>query len=132
MGPRIVAHLEGSGPAKQRLEVVLAVVSGRLSVADACAQLGIGPTRLHELRNELLQSALDSAEPQARGRPAQAVSTEELRIRELEEQVQALKRDLRAAQIRQELDVILPRVVQPGPQAQAGKKKARRGRRHRG
>ncbi len=126
MGPQIVEHLEGSEPAKQRLEVVLGVVSGRISVAEACAQLGIGPTRLHELRNQLLQGALNSADPKVRGRPAQAVSAADLRIRELEQQVQALKRNLRAAQIRQELEVILAHVVHPGPQADAGKKKARR------
>ena len=126
LGPGIVEHLEGSEQAKERLRVVLLAGSGQITVPQAAAQLGIGPTRFHEFRNELLQHALESAEPKTRGRPPEAASAQDLRIRQLEQEVQALKVDLRAAQIRQELEVILPHVVRRGPTAKGGKKKDRR------
>jgi predicted ArsR family transcriptional regulator len=108
------------------LRVVLLAGSGQITVPQAAAQLGIGPTRFHELRNELLQHALESAEPKARGRPAKHDSPAEVRIRQLEQEVQSLKLDLRAAQIRQELEVILPHVVRRGPAVKGGEKKDRR------
>ena len=44
-GPQIAERLEGSPVAKQRLEVILETIAGRLTVPEACQQLGIGESR---------------------------------------------------------------------------------------
>ena len=122
LGPRIVEHLAGSVQAKQRLEILLQTLNGQLDIPQACQQLAIGESRFHELRNEVLQHALDQLEPKPRGRPPGP--QEDDRVAELQQQVQSLKIDLRAAQIREELAIMLPHVVHPkGPPARHKKKR---------
>jgi hypothetical protein len=65
-----VERLPGSTVAKQRLEVFLANLAGRLSVAEACAQLGLHESRFFELRKRWLEDSVASLEPQLPGRPA--------------------------------------------------------------
>ena len=64
-----VELLPGSTVAKQRLEVFLANVAGRLSVAEACAQLGLQKTQFFELRRRWLEDSVELLEPQQPGRP---------------------------------------------------------------
>ncbi|MFN8827788.1 MAG: helix-turn-helix domain-containing protein, partial [Planctomycetota bacterium] len=40
-----------------------------MSVADACKELGVGPTQFANLREQMLQGALDALEPRPVGRP---------------------------------------------------------------
>jgi hypothetical protein len=40
-----------------------------MSVADACTELGVGPTQFANLRMRMLQGAVDAMEPQPIGRP---------------------------------------------------------------
>ena len=128
LGAEIVDRLEGSPQAKQRLRVVLRTLAGEITIPQACAELGIGESRFHEMRNEILQHTLGDLEPKPVGRPPQALSPQETLVAQLQQQVQALKVDLRAAQIRQELTLALPRLS--GPQqdlpAGGGKKERRR------
>ena len=60
-GPQIVERLEGSPVAKQRLEVILETIAGRLTVPEARDRLGIGESRFHELRNLYMASLVKSA-----------------------------------------------------------------------
>jgi hypothetical protein len=64
-----VELLTGSPVAKQRLEVFLASVAGRLSVAEACAQLGLQKTQFFELRRRWLEGSVELLEPLPPGRP---------------------------------------------------------------
>lgn len=64
-----VELLPGSTVAKQRLEVFLANLAGQLSVAEACAQLGLHESRFFELRKRWLEESVELLEPQAPGRP---------------------------------------------------------------
>jgi hypothetical protein len=106
-----VAHLEGSAQAKQRLEVVLRTLAGSLSVQQACAELGLSPSRFGQLRTRLLQAALASLEPRPAGRP-QAPATP-APVAELQQRVRELERQLHAALVREEVALILPRPPQP-------------------
>ena len=59
----------------------------------------------------MLQAALESLEPKPRGRPPLEITPEQQEIQRLKQQVQALKIDLRAAQIREELALLMPHVL---------------------
>jgi hypothetical protein len=123
-GAEIVETLEGSLQAKQRLRVVLLTLTGVMTVAQACEILGIGETRFHDLRKEVLRQSLAALEPRLPGRPPASVSAEGVRVAELGRQVQSLTADLRAAQIREELALALPhRVRQSVAEVRAKKKR---------
>lgn len=125
VGPALVDRLDGSPQAKTRLRVILQVLGGERTVPEACAQLGIERSRFHELREAVLQEALAALEPRLRGRPPRQASPEEAQVAALEDQVQELKVDLRAAQVREELALVMPHVVhkpQSTPHARGGEK----------
>jgi transposase-like protein len=126
-GVRHVDRLDGPEDLKRRLRVLLDTLSGRVSVAQACEELGVSESRLHELRREALEGALGALMPKPAGRPATAQTTTE-REKELEDRIQELEVDLQAALVRTELALAMPelfrskknprrRKKQPGPAA---------------
>ena len=123
LGAELVGSLEGSPQAKLRLEIIIRTLAGEITIPQACQELAIGESRFHELRNELLQHAVAALEPRARGRPPTARGNP--CVAQLQQQVQALKIDLQAAQIREELALMLPHVLHPDAKASGDKKKRR-------
>jgi hypothetical protein len=117
-----VERLEGSEQAKERLHIVLQTLAGQCRVQQACARLDICPQRFHQLRQQLLQAALDSLEPRPAGRPGRPVPDPD--VAELHQTVQQLQVQLQSAQVREEIALVLPGVVPPADQA--GKKVPRR------
>ena len=116
MGPQLVEHLEGSDAAKQRLQAILETLAADRTIPEACLATGVGESMFHRLRTEVLQAALNRLEPRPRGRPAKAVTPEQRRIEELEEQIRELQAELQATQIRLELRQALPQVAhRPAP-----------------
>jgi hypothetical protein len=113
LGPELADRVEGSAPAKERLKIILATIAGYVTVADACEKLGINEARFHELRTEWLQASVMHLEPKPLGRPATQVTPEATEIASLKQQVQELEIDLRAAQIREEIALLMPHVLQP-------------------
>src|SRR4051794_39245717 len=97
---RIVAHLTGTAQARQHLTMMLATLKGQVPIPQAAARLGVGRSYFCRQRQAMLQAALASLEPKPRGRPPLEVSAQQQEIQRLKEQVQALKIDLKAAQIR--------------------------------
>ena len=69
-----------------------------------------------------MEGALAALEPGVPGRPVQTTSPEQDRIRALEEEVAALKVELRAAKAREEIALALPRVVKVAEEKQSEKK----------
>ena len=126
LGAEIVEHLEGSTAAKRRLAVILRTLAGQLPIPQACQELGVGESRFHDLRNEVLQHALADLEPKPVGRPAQRPSEPEARLAEAQRETQRFQADLRAAQIRQELTLMLPRLANPPPESGEKKRRSRR------
>jgi hypothetical protein len=121
-GPEYVERLEGSAQAKERLHVVLQTLAGTCRVQQACDRLGVCAQRFHQLRTQLLQAALDSLEPQPAGRPCPVAP--DAQTQELAAAVQQLQVELRAAQTREEIALVLPQVLQPDQRP--GKKAPRR------
>lgn len=107
----IVTRLVGSLQAQQRLDLMLQTLTGKSSIPEAAAQLGLGRSRLCLLRQQMLQAALESLEPKVRGRPSATRTPQEQQIADLHQQVLALKIDLKAAQIREELALLMPHVL---------------------
>ena len=97
-GPEYVESLEGSEQAKKRLRIVLETMTGRVRVQEACEILEISEQRFYQLREELLQAALERLESKRVGRPprqAAGVAAEE--PQQLREQVAELQMELQAA-----------------------------------
>jgi hypothetical protein len=110
-GPDYVEHLSGSPLAKERSRVILETLGGPKRVLEACAELQISEPRFQQLRLQMLQAAVDSLEPGQAGRPRQTVTPQQAQIAQLQQQLAELQVELRAAQARAELAVVLPRVV---------------------
>jgi cytochrome P450 len=125
LGAEIVDRLEGSSQAKDRLRTILRTLSGEMTIPQACQELGIGESRFHEMRGEVLQDVLENLEGKPRGRPPDA-SDSDARVQQLQQQVLALAADLRASQIREELAIMLPRLGRKPEDASGRKKKDRR------
>jgi len=130
-GPEYVEHLQGSDDAKRRAKIILETLTGKLRVQEACRKLGICEQRLWQLRQEMLQAAVASLETQPAGRRPAAVEAPEAAA--LKEQLATLQGELRAAQVREEIALALPRVVHepvikepPAPEPSEVEKKSRR------
>ncbi len=123
---RLVQRLDGSDEAKARLTLFLEVLAGKRTVVEAALGLGLGERQFHTLRNRCLQAALASLEPRLLGRPTRQQADVDGRVASLEAQVQSLRLDLRAAQIREEIALAMPHLLhRRGRSKKAGRKKAR-------
>jgi hypothetical protein len=123
-----VERLDGSALAKARLRAVLETLTGRRTVAEACRLLGLRERRFHELRNVVLQAALAGLEPRPAGRPPRPAAEPGGRVAALEATVRDLQLDLRAAQVREEIALMLPQLrrgagrAKPPPRRKAGRR----------
>jgi transposase-like protein len=121
-GPEVVEHLQGSDRAKERLRIILETMMGKWRVQEACDRLGICEQRFRQLRDELLQAALERLEGLPAGRPRRAAEPDETLA--LRQQLEAMQCELQVAQVREEIALALPRVsllpdseeVPPAPQ----------------
>ena len=131
-GPQIVARLEGSPSAKQRLEVILETIAGQLTVPEACVRLGISQSRFHDLRNRTLQATLNTLEPRRLGRPPKPTSPEQGEIDALKAELDRAQRELALADVQVRLARIHPGLLEGPPPVEesAGKKNARSARQH--
>src|SRR5262245_5697401 len=113
-GEHAVADLEGSAVAKARLTAMLAILSGRRTVAAVALELGLSERRLHKLRLQMLQAALMGLEPHPAGRPAQRVAPTDADTDALRGQVGQLRLELHAAQVREEIALVMPQLLVRG------------------
>ena len=120
-GPERVRHLEGQTQAKERLEMILEVLTGKRSVKEASAALGITPQHFDTLCKRFLQGGLAALVPRPGGRPRRPSRPEQERIDGLEEENQRLRRQLEARALADEIASVLPR------RPMRGEKKRRRG-----
>jgi len=129
LGLQHVDRMPGSREARTRLKIVLATLTGEKTVLEACAELGVGESRFHDLRNEFLSKGVEALEPRPLGRPPAPEPTElEKENLQLHHEVQQLKLELQGALIREEIAVVMPHLLKPG---RAQKKEGRRKKRSR-
>jgi hypothetical protein len=117
-GPQIVDRLEGSPSAKQRLEVILETIAGQLTIPEACARLGIGESRFHDLRNRTLQATLKTLEPRRRGRPPKPTSPEQGEIDAMKAELDRARKELAIADVQVSLARIHPGLLEGPPLAE--------------
>jgi len=111
-GPEYVEQLPGSAEAKRRLQVVLRTMSGAYRVQEACTLLGISRQRFEQLRTKVLRAALTELEPKPGGRPPAEPSVGAA-VTALETKLAETERELRAARLREQIALVLPRASQP-------------------
>jgi hypothetical protein len=112
-GREYIDKLTGSDETKARLKAIFDTMYAGKRLQEACAEVGVGETRLHQLREVALQAALTAIEPRPAGRPSRAVAAEPERIRTLEQRVKDLELALHEAQVREEIALVLPHLRQP-------------------
>jgi len=109
----LVQRLDGSDVAKARLMALLEALAGRWTALEAALRVGLSERRFHQLRNHCLQAALASLEPRPMGRPtASLFPPEREQVAALERAVRELKIDLHAAQLREEIALAMPHLLQ--------------------
>lgn len=108
LGPALVDHLEGSPRAKERLEVILETLTGRITMGQGCERLGISEGMLYRLRTEVLEAGLARLEPRPMGRPPERPTAEQSRCVELEYRVAELESELKLSATREEVARIMP------------------------
>jgi hypothetical protein len=109
-GPEYVDGLAGTPEAKRRARVILETLLGRLRVQEACEQLGISEQRFQQLREEMLQAAVDRLEPKSAGRARATDAPADAEA--LKQRIADLELELEAAQLREEIAVAFPHLVQ--------------------
>src|SRR5437868_2668494 len=65
----LVADSPGSPQAKQRTGVILANLAGQMTAKQACAALGVGPSRFFDLKQRMVTEWVQALEPKPIGRP---------------------------------------------------------------
>jgi hypothetical protein len=99
-----VDRVPGSPVAKLRLRVILANLAGQISIADACAELGIEQSWFFDLKHESLGHLVSALEPRSPGRrPSVEQTPEQVQIAELKARVSRLELELSGARLREEL-----------------------------
>jgi hypothetical protein len=109
-GSEYIDKLDGAAEEKERLKAILATLSGAKRMLEVCAELGIGETRFHQLRETALQGALEAIARKPAGRPSLAMLSESEQLRVPQERIEELELALREAQVREEIALVLPQV----------------------
>ncbi len=106
-GPEYVDQLPGSDLAKKRVKAVLQTMAGRARLQEACERLDICEQRFHQLREQIMEGAVNAAESGVPGRRAQTQSPAEHDVERLRRQVADLQRELEASKVREEIALVL-------------------------
>jgi hypothetical protein len=117
IGVDLIERLDGPRALRRDVRIVLATIAGGLTIAQACAALGIGRSRFHALRWRVLAGALDALRPRPRGRPRRVIA-ESSEVRQLRARIQELEVALRTTALRSEIALTMPHLLD-----RAGRKK---------
>ncbi|HEY7195243.1 MAG TPA: hypothetical protein VH439_15985 [Gemmatimonadales bacterium] len=129
VGLDLINGIAAPRAARRRVRLVLATLVGQLSVGEACAQLGVRRSRFHVLRQQVLRGALEAASTRPRGRPRGPVD-ETSTVRHLRAQIDELELALRTTQLRSEIALTMPFLLdrvgrkkkgRPGPRPSASR-----------
>ena len=101
-----VERVAASDETRRRLRILLETISGQTSVEEAARRLKLSPSRVHALREQMLQGAAEALEPAPRGRP-RAGPAEDPEKAALQRAVDQLEDALLLADTRMELEAFL-------------------------
>ena len=106
-GIEYVDKVEGSPQAKKRARLVLEILSGNKRLEEVRSMLGIGKTRLFLIRHQAVQALVQALEPGMPGRPTRTPPPEAERLRELQDALCDKDLELKEAEVRTEVALIL-------------------------
>lgn len=125
IGVDLIERLDGPRAMRRRVRIVLATIAGSLTIAQACAELGVGRTQFHKLRWRVLEGAVEGLQPRPRGRPRQQplVSAE---IQQLHARIRELEDALTTTALRSEIALTMPHLLDRAGRKKKGAGRARR------
>jgi transposase-like protein len=94
--------------------MILATLTGETTVAQACAALGVGEARFHQLRQRALEGALAGLAARSVGRPRKASPSPPGKLEALEHENEQLRLQLQTAEIREEIALVMPHLLRSG------------------
>jgi helix-turn-helix protein len=110
LGADLVDRLDGPRGQRRVLRILLATLAGQVSIAEGCAELGIGRSRLHQLRWRVLEAGFAALGPRPRGRRRQvAVATPE--VSRLQARIRELEVALQTTALRSEIALTMPQLL---------------------
>jgi hypothetical protein len=107
----LVERQDGSGLAKKRLRLFLETIAGKITVAEACGELGVNEAAFHRMRSRWLAESVEGLEPRKTGPQPEGRTLSAAEGAQLTEEIVRLKRELMAASVREELGIVLPGVL---------------------
>lgn len=122
LGGRLVETRPAPRAAQRRVRVILATLSGTQTITEACTALGIGRSRFHALRQQVLQGALDAVTGRRRGRPA-ATPTVTPEVAALRARIRELELTLRTALLRSEIALTMPFLLDRAARKKKGRQR---------
>jgi hypothetical protein len=111
-GAELVNDIGGSHAARERLRIILQTLAGTMSIQEASSVLGIKRSGFHKLRRQFLAQATGLLEPRPRGRQRREPTEAELELAKLRQELIQTKLDLKAQQIREEIALVMPHLLQ--------------------
>jgi len=108
-GAELVEKLDDcSDQARSRLKVIFQTLGGDLTVEQACQTLGIRRSAFNKLRSGFIENAVELLEPKTPGRKKKVITPEQVENQRLREEIERLKIELRAQQVREEIGILMP------------------------
>ena len=101
-----------SEEARQRLKVIFQTLAGLYTVEQACELLGIQRSAFYKLRGQFIENAVQLLEPKTPGRKKKIATPEQQENQRLRQENERLKFELRAQQIREEIGLLMPHLLQ--------------------
>ncbi len=121
-GPQVVDRLDDcSEEARQRLKVIFQTLAGVFTVEEACEVLNIRRSAFYKLRGQFVENAVQLLEPKTPGRKKKLITPEQVENQRLRDENERLKFELKAQQLREEIGILMPHLLQ-GDRASAAKK----------
>jgi hypothetical protein len=130
VGVDLVERLAGPRGQRRQLRILLGTIVGTLTIAQACAELGIGRTRLHQLRWRVLEGSFAALGPRARGRPPRPGPSAEMQ--QLQARIDELELALQTTALRSEIALTMPHLLDRAARKKKGaafRRRTRGGRR---
>ena len=125
IGVDLIERLDGPRAMRRRVRIVLATIAGSLTIAQACAELGIGRTQFHKLRWRVLDGALEGLRPRPAGRPRHQ-PLESPEVQQLQARIRELEDALKTTALRSEIALTMPHLLDRAGRKKKGAGRARR------
>jgi hypothetical protein len=107
----LVERQDGSALAKKRLRLFLETIAGKLTVAEACGELGVNEAAFHRMRSRWLAESVEGLEPRKTGPRPRERTLSAAEGEQLSEENVRLERELKASSVREELGMVMPGVL---------------------